>query len=244
MDWKIAEKLLDKWYEGRTDPDEERQLKELLRNPELPEAFAADRDLIQALDEASELCLADSGFDDKVLESLDKNERTGPGHPPQTQPTHPPQTQPTHPSQTRPMHPSQTRPIHPLQTQPARPFRMRPAHLLRTNPRPLFRMLSAAALVIIALTFSAIWLLQPSDDTPPPISYTEEEIRQAGEVTEATLFLVSDLLNTGRSEIARVSVVPRNLEKLEYLSAFNRAIQHLEIIPNQNFQPSNRRNES
>lgn len=228
MDWKKAEKLLDKWYEGRTDPDEERQLKELLRNPELPEAFAADRDLIKALDEASELCLADSGFDDKVLESLDENERTGPGHPPQTQPTHP----------------SQTRPIHPLQTQPARPSRMRPAHLLRTNPRPLFQMLSAAALVIIALTFSAIWLLQPSDDTPPPISYTEEEIRQAGEVTEATLFLVSDLLNTGRSEIARVSVVPRNLEKLEYLSAFNRAIQHLEIIPTQNFQPSNRRNES
>ncbi|TVQ14782.1 MAG: hypothetical protein EA364_03700 [Balneolaceae bacterium] len=94
-----------------------------------------------------------------------------------------------------------------------------------------YRMLAAAALVIISLTFSAVWFANQQHVDLSQTAYTEEEIRQAEEITDSTLLLISGLLKTGTGELARVAVVRANLEKLDYLTAVYRGIKQLETIP-------------
>jgi hypothetical protein len=106
------------------------------------------------------------------------------------------------------------------------------------------RMLAAAALVIITVTFSAILFVNQQNEELSRVAYTEEEIRQAEEITDSTLLLISDLLKAGTGELSRVAVVRANLEKLEHLTALYRGIKQLETIPNPNKQHSKQENES
>lgn len=76
MDLKNAEQLLAKWYAGKTTPKQERELKRLMQEPNLPEDLIPDRELIFALNEASKTELPDSEFDKKVLEVIDEYEET------------------------------------------------------------------------------------------------------------------------------------------------------------------------
>jgi len=190
MDLKRTEQLLEKWYDGNTSPEEERELKKLLQRPGLPESLAPDRELLLGLDKAADSQLSDPGFDDRVFDAIEKQIRT------------------------------------------------------RSLSARMFWKLSAAALVLIILFASLIWHFTQPDDESPPLTYTQEEIREAGDITMTTLFFVSDLLNTGDSELSRVSVVTKNLEKLEYLSAISRGIHHLEIISNQEHSQPKQENES
>ncbi|MFU8861865.1 MAG: hypothetical protein ACNA8K_15725 [Cyclonatronaceae bacterium] len=106
------------------------------------------------------------------------------------------------------------------------------------------RMLAAAALVFITITFSAILFVNQQDAELSRVAYTEEEIRHAEKITDTTLLLISGLLNTGTGELSRVAVVRANLEKLEYLSAVNRGIKQLETFPNPRKQHSKQETES
>ncbi|MFN2372494.1 MAG: hypothetical protein ABR545_01675, partial [Cyclonatronaceae bacterium] len=138
MDWKNAEQLLEKWYAGQTTPMQERELRQLLQHPGLPEYLMPDREFFLALDEASKPEIPDTGFDEKVFDAIDEYEQT------------------------------------------------------RIAPKFRVRML-AAALVIISLTFAAIWFSNKQDVVPSQTAYayTEEEIRHAEEITDTTLLLIS-----------------------------------------------------
>ena len=190
MDLKRTELLLDKWYDGKTTPEEERELKQLLRHPSMPESLVPDRELLLSLDNAADSQLSDPGFDDRVFDAIEKREQS------------------------------------------------------RGSSARTFWKLSAAALVLVMLSASLVWYFTQPDDESLPLTYTEEEIRQADDITISTLVLVSDLLNTGGSELGMVSVIPKNLEKLEYLSAISRGIRHLEIISNQERSQQKQENES
>lgn len=114
----------------------------------------------------------------------------------------------------------------------------------RTESKFRYRMLAAAALVLLSLSLSAIWFVNRQDAAVSQTAYTEEEIRQAEEITDTTLLLISGLLTTGKEELSRVAVVRANLEKLEYLSAVNRGIKQLETFPNPQKQHSKQETES
>lgn len=107
-----------------------------------------------------------------------------------------------------------------------------------------FRMMTAAATVIIALTFSAIWFVNQQDVEPIQTAYTEDEIKRAEEITDNTLMFISGLLKTGTGELSKVAAVRANLDKLEHLTAVNRGIKQLENIPKPNQQHSIQENES
>jgi hypothetical protein len=190
MDWKNAEKLLEKWYSGQTTPEQERELKRLLQHPGQPENLMPDREYILALEEASKTELTGTGFDKKVFDAIDEYEQT------------------------------------------------------RIQSKFSIRMLAAAALLMIVLTFAAIWFMNQQDAALSQADYTEEEIRQAEEITDTTLLLISGLLNTATEELSRVAIVRANLEKLEYLSAVNHGIKQLETNPYSKKQHSNEDNES
>ena len=190
MDLKRTKLLLDKWYDGKTTPEEERELKQLLRHPSLPESLVSDRELLLSLDNAADSQLSDPGFDDRVFDAIEKREQS------------------------------------------------------RGSSARMFWKLSAAALVLVMLSASLVWYFTQPDDESLPHTYTQEEIGEAGEITMNTLVFVSDLLNAGSGELSRVSVVPKNLEKLEYLSAISRGIHHLEIISNQEHSQQKQENES
>lgn len=177
MDWKKAENLLEKWYDGMSTPSEEIELKSILQEREVPDHLIPDREIFLSFGNASNARLSDPGFDDDVLDAIDQFENR------------------------------------------------RVAAKLRMT------MLSAAAMVILALTFLAVWFVNLPDETTLQSAYTEEEIRQAGEITGTTLMLISELLNSGRAELSRVSMVQNNLEKLNYLSTVNQGIKQLESIP-------------
>ncbi len=178
MDWKNAEKLLKRWYDGSSTPEEDLELKSLLRRPDLPEYLIRDRNLILALNEAGKSELSDPGFDDDVFAEIDRIEA-------------------------------------------------------RRNPtESRFSVLAAAAAAIIIAAGLLIWFANYQlDNGLGEIAYTEQEIREAEQVTESTLAYISGLLNTGNNELAAVSALSRGLEQLEYLGSFNRGIKQLETLP-------------
>jgi hypothetical protein len=107
-----------------------------------------------------------------------------------------------------------------------------------------FRMPAAAAVVIIALSISALWFINPHNVELTQTAYTEAEIQQAEEITHTTLMLISGLLKTGTGELSRVAIVRENLDKLEHLSVVNRGIKQFETNPIPKQQDLLKENES
>ena len=71
MDHQAIERLLDKYFEGVTSREEEKQLRDFFRRPEVPAALQPYRPLFRHFDVEQQLKLADD-FDERLLARLDE----------------------------------------------------------------------------------------------------------------------------------------------------------------------------
>lgn len=69
MDHQAIERLLDKYFEGVTSLEEEKQLRDFFRRPEVPAALQPYRPLFRHFDVEQQLELADD-FDERLLARL------------------------------------------------------------------------------------------------------------------------------------------------------------------------------
>lgn len=71
MDHQAIERLLDKYFEGATSREEEKQLRAFFRRPEVPAALQPYQPLFRHFDAEQQLELADD-FDERLLARLDE----------------------------------------------------------------------------------------------------------------------------------------------------------------------------
>ena len=74
MNLLVLRQLLDKYYEGKSSSEEETQLIAMLRKPDLPEEFEADRNMFSLLKEDISIPEPDAGFENRIMSAIDKSQ--------------------------------------------------------------------------------------------------------------------------------------------------------------------------
>lgn len=70
MDYQLINNLLEKYFEGETNLQEEKQLKHFFTQETVPEQFESYQPLFQYLEQEAEVAL-DASFDEKILSAIE-----------------------------------------------------------------------------------------------------------------------------------------------------------------------------